>query len=219
MDRFARSGAASPVGNWTFVLIAVAVIFGLSATYLLTVYKAYSIPAEGMMPTLLKGDRILADMSDHVGRQGEVIIFRTRSGFAYVQRVAARGGDTIEMRNGVPVINGVAADQRPAGTMQMDPQFGPPTARRLSEQLPGERGRHVVLDDQVSPFDDMPAVQVPAGSLFVLGDNRDHSADSRVPVEMQGAGIVPISAVRGRVLFITYSTKDWFARSGTRINP
>src|SRR5262249_33382857 len=111
----------------------------------------------------------------------------------------------------------VAVDQRPAGTVPASSPFGPGPARRLSEHLPGEQGRHYVLDQGDSPVDNTPTVQVPLGSIFVLGDNRDLSADSRVPPEMNGSGLVPLAAVRGRPLFITYGP-EW-SRSGIRINP
>ena len=221
--RWSRSIDAAPWWSRWYGLVTIWLIAYFASLLVVLLfhhklYKPYYIPAEGMMPTLVQWDRILVDMSDRIPRRGEVIVFRTPDGDDYIKRVAALGGDTIEMRDGVPVINGMKVDQRPAGAMRIASELGG-IARRLSEQLPGEQGRHDVLDFGDSDFDNTAPVKVPAGSFFVLGDNRDRSADSRVPLEMAGAGIPPVSAVRGRVLFITYSTKDWFSRSGTRINP
>jgi signal peptidase I len=196
------------------IVLAPVVLYG---SWVIASHKAYYIPSEAMMPTLMKWDRIIVDMADRTPRRGEVIIFRAPGGADYIKRVAALGGDTVEMRDGVPVINGMAADQRPAGTMKLESPFGPAVARRLSERLPGENGRHFILDDGTTEVDTMAAATVPVGSIFMLGDNRDHSADSRVPIEDEGVGFVPLLAVRGRVLFIHYSPDH--SRIGTRINP
>ncbi len=90
-------------------------------------YKPYYIPADGMMPTLVKNDRVLVDTSDRTARRGDVIVFRGPGGADYTKRVAAVGGDSIAMRNGVPIINGVAVDQRAAGTVPVSSAYGSPS--------------------------------------------------------------------------------------------
>jgi signal peptidase I len=77
----------------------------------------------------------------------------------------------------------------------------------LRETLPGGAS-YEVLDFYPSGQDDTPAYRVPAGHVFLLGDNRDNSADSRVPVASRGlGGAVPVEAIQGRAEFVTFSLK------------
>lgn len=163
-------------------------------------YKPFYLPAAAMSPTLEKGDRILAEMGDRRAlRRGEIILFAVGE-HIYIKRVAALAGNRIAMRGGVPVINGTPAIQRLAGSHMVSGLEG----RIFIERLPGEQGGHPVLDMGQTAFDDMPETVVPPDHIFVLGDNRDMSADSRVPRTAGGVEMLPVEDVRGRPLFRTW---------------
>ena len=67
------------------------------------------------------------------------------------------------------------------------------------ETLPGDREHTIFKRDTFGMFDNMHGITVPPGHLFVMGDNRDNSADSRVPLDEGGVGLLPVSDLVGRV--------------------
>jgi signal peptidase I len=180
------------------------------------VYKVYYAPSASMAPTIAQNDRFLVDMQDRQSpRRGDVIVFKA-NGIARVARVAAVGGDVIALRAGVPIINGHAARQVPESATTIDDSGIPQRARILREQLPGDSRDHRLLDIGTFDFDDVAPVRVPKGALYVLGDNRDRSADSRVPLDELGAGMVPENAILGRALFLFWGRSG--DRSGAKLN-
>lgn len=168
-------------------------------------YKPFRIPSESMSPTLVKGDRLLASMRPPAElRRGDVVIADVGAS-QYVSRVAGLPGDRIEMRGGEVILNGKIVPQRLLGVERVDGYSGPVQGRRLAEQFSDEAQAHEIYDLEASPVDDMPEQRVASGHLFLLGDNRDRAADSRVSHEQSGIEQLPVAKVRGIVLFQTWN--------------
>ena len=213
------------------------------------VAKPFYIPSESMMPTLLKGDRLVVSKypygwswvspSFHVfphwqGRllgnmpeRGDIVIV-TPPGQSddYIKRVIGLPGDTIEVRGGRLVINGkpIKAVPRPPVMVPVDANVpcgmefsgfqvvgpdGQPYCRLpiVRETLPNGVS-YDTIDLGQSAGDDYPAIKVPADHVFLMGDNRDRSADSRFglgPPENGLGGPVPWENIGGRAEFITFS--------------
>jgi signal peptidase I len=179
-------------------------------------YKSFYLPAESMTPTLAVNDRLVARMRVPAQlRRGTIVLLRVGHSI-YIKRIAALAGDRIAMRAGVVILNGRPVPQRLLGQDQVPPSIFGTAARRLAEQFPGETQPHQIYDLGYSPFDDMAEVTVAPGHVFVLGDNRDQSADSRVPRDEMGIEQAPVGDIAGVAQFIFWSGDR--SRIGTRLD-
>lgn len=174
---------------------------------------AYYIPSEAMMPTLLKNDRLIAIMLPPKQlRRGDIIFFKVGAA-TYIKRIAGLPGDRIAFAGGRAILNGRPVPQQPVGTDAIRGPFGPARAVRLREHFPGEQGDHFIYDSGPSPEDDVAEQRVASGHLFVLGDNRDNSADSRIPRAEQGVEQLPIGDITGRPAFYTWGPSHKFGQA------
>lgn len=155
--------------------------------------QAFKIPSKSMVPTLLVGDHILVNKLIYGIRipftearwptiwtpsKGDIVVFiypqdRTKD---FIKRVVATEGDQVEIRNKVVYVN--------------------------SDKVRDDKAIHSspnVIPKGMDPRDYYGPVRVPEDHLFVLGDNRDESHDSRY------WGFVPVKDVKGRAFLIYYS--------------
>ena len=185
--------------------------------------EPFYVPSGSMEPTLRIGDALLATKFAYgystaslpiqinlpeTGRvfaetpkRGDVVVFRwpgDRSQ-AWVKRVVGLPGDRIQIRQGQLFINDRAAELKPDGLGEVeDDQGGQEPAPRYVETLPGGVSHPVFKLHYNGRLDNTAEVLVPPGRLFVMGDNRDNSADSRVAVRDGGVGLLPMNDLVGR---------------------
>jgi signal peptidase I len=169
-------------------------------------YKPFYIASVSMVPTFTKNEKVVADMRWRAPQVGNILLVRDKDGTIRIYRVAAIGGQTFAMRSGVPIIDGHPATQEHVGEMAIsDGPIEEQTGRMMREHLPGETGSHLILQ-LGNGLDDVAPLHIPVGSVYLLGDDRDLAADSRVPPSENGVGIAPVSTIAGRPLYITWSS-------------
>ncbi|MEU1279556.1 signal peptidase I [Streptomyces sp. NPDC005805] len=193
------------------LLIGIALLLALLIkTFLL---QAFSIPSDSMMNTLQRGDRVLVDkLTPWFGSEperGEVVVFHDPGGWLVgeptpeqnvfqqflsfiglmpsaedkdlIKRTIAVAGDTVECKKGGPVkVNGKALDE---------PYLYP--------------GSSACDDAPFGPF------KVPEDRIWVMGDNRQNSQDSRYHMEDANRGFVPVDEVVGRAVVVAWPLNRW----------
>jgi signal peptidase I len=193
-----------------FLIAAVAALFIRQF-----VAEAFKIPSGSMIPTLTIGDHLLVNKFIYGPRipftdtrlfawkepkRGEIIVFKYPENESknFIKRVVGLPGDKIEIKNGLLFINDQPVPVTGLGVYEGGDQgAGYPGPKLLEEQLGAVNHKILYLRDQ-SGYNFGP-VLVPKDSVFVMGDNRDNSQDSRV------WGWVNHNKILGRAFIIYWS--------------
>lgn len=186
-------------------------------------YEPFHIPSESMLPTLLVGDYVFVSKFAYgyskysiifsppvfegrvIGsppKRGDVVVFRwpRDPSIDYIKRVIGLPGDRIQIRDGALLINGEPVKRRRVEDFERRDRFGNVIERieQWEETLPGGAAYNTLNLYNYNAGDNTGVYTVPAGHYFMMGDNRDNSQDSRVPVEVGGVGYVPADHLIGR---------------------
>lgn len=190
-------------------------------------FEPFKIPSGSMYPTLYVGDYLFVSKytygySKHSlpwslplfeGRvwkdapnRGDVIVFKyprdNRTDF--IKRVIGLPGDKIKLEEGRLYINGQLVEREQIEDFVMRNDFGNAERyRQYIETLPGGVSHRILEISDHEDNDDFSEVEVPQGSYFMMGDNRDRSDDSRVNV-----GFVPEENLVGKARFLFFSHND-----------
>jgi signal peptidase I len=214
----------STARRWLNAAAEIAAIVLVISVAKAAIAEPYYVPSGSMEPTLLIGDELLATKFPYgyssaslplsvpwpqterilgaLPARGDVVVFRYPGDRSqvWVKRVIGLPGDRVEMRNGRLWLNGEQVAVKHDGQTMMEERGEPSIpATRYIETLPGGRAHPILKLSGRNPFDDTPEITVPAGNVFVMGDNRDNSADSRVPLSQGGVGLLPTDNLIGRV--------------------
>lgn len=218
------STSGSMVRRWGGQIVQIAAIVLVVLLAKGALAEPFYVPSASMEPTLLIGDALLASkypygystasMPIHISfpetsrvfgelpKRGDVVVFRWPGDRSqvWVKRVIGLPGDRIQMRDGQVWINGQPAPLKADGIGEAEDDNGSDEpAHRYVETLPGGVSHTIFKIHDNGRLDNTAEVTVPPGHLFVMGDNRDNSADSRVPVREGGVGLLSTDNLVGRV--------------------
>lgn len=162
------------------VIVITVVTIGVLLLVRKFAYEPMYIASESMLPTLYKGQHMVLDklvFRFREPRRGEIIVFASPVGEEHesVKRVLAVAGDTVELKDKAVIVNG---------------------EKLLETYIRHSRPNDILDGDNLGPL------TVPAGALFVLGDNRDESSDSATwkdPATGQKIYFLKREAVTGRI--------------------
>jgi signal peptidase I len=193
-------------------------------------FQPFNIPSGSMKDTLLVGDYLFVSKYAYgysrfslpfgqyfpsfgrvwgsLPKRGDIVVFKLPRDEStdYIKRVIGLPGDKIQMINSVLYINGKAVPRVQDGFYETKDAFGAETkVQRYRETLPNGVSYDTLALDPNGFEDNTPVYEVPPDHLFMMGDNRDNSTDSRV---LSAVGYVPVENLVGRAEILFFSVHE-----------
>jgi signal peptidase I len=189
------------------VFLQVPFTVGIAFQFRAHVMEAFYCPARSMEPTIQAGDRILVNKTAYASRspeRGDIVVFASPENRrqCWIKRVIAIPGDTIAVRGDEVLLNGRPLGREEVGSREPSLSGFNPGSNVLWEQN-GNARYFVQFGSGERQPGDAEETSVPPGKVFVLGDNRDLSRDSR------NFGLIPQADVVGQVEFLYWPARTW----------
>jgi signal peptidase I len=169
--------------------------------------RSFSIGSTSMEPSLLRGEYVFSVMNvweDRPIRRGDIVYFLNDDTY-FVKRVIGLPGDKVELINGLVHVGDKPLGRAEVGPFDVRDASFPLHGVLYRETLPEGRSYLIgKLEGDRGPYDNMAAVVVPPDQVFVLGDNRDNSIDSRMPQ----MGLIALSRIKGRPITVFWSPQS-----------
>lgn len=216
---FSKDWFVYELKSWVYII---AIVFGFRSTFI----DHYHIPSGSLLPTNAIGDSIVVTKMAYgfklpfteffnpiyiggqsLPKRGDIVVFEypVDPSILFVKRAIGLPGDVIEVFDNTVVINGneivktaVADDAQYRELFDAKPGLDPKDMKFFEQELDGKK---FVTAENSTYFNHLnqDKITVPEGHVFVMGDNRDYSSDSRV------WGFVPIKNIRGKAMFVWLS--------------
>ncbi|ASA22285.1 signal peptidase I [Paenibacillus donghaensis] len=167
--------------------IAIALVLVVLIRWLL--FKPFIVDGSSMKPNFHTGERVIVNeilYDIRSPQRGEVVVFHVPSeGRDFIKRVIGVAGDTVKVEGDVVTVNGQTVDET-----------------YIQDELDAARSNGTLYNNKNFPNEDFTDGTVPEGHVFVMGDNRSDSTDSRM------IGYVPLDDIVGRADLIFWPVKD-----------
>ena len=209
----------------SWISLIIAIIIALLVRTM--IFEPYSIPSGSMKPNFLVGDYLFVSkypygvsnaslplepqvipgriLEINKPKLGEVIVFKSPHNrwTNYIKRLVGLPGDEVQVKEGILYLNGKMVERKEAGTFT---DTDGRVIKRYIETLPNGVSYYVLDDTPYCRLDNTEVYKVPEGHYFFMGDNRDHSIDSRV--KDTPIGFVPYEKLIGRAEMVIFSNPE-----------